>query len=113
MRKLLLASAALVLLSACQDTDEFVGQWVWVKNDCSTLEIVKNGNQMLAHIKTPNPFLGGYYKNSAPATAKDGVLTIQLSQPMVMTIEKASGELVGKDRYRRPTGAEKCAMKKE
>lgn len=110
MRNLVLVSAVLCLLSACQSDDAFVGQWVGVKNDCATLEVVKNGDALLANIKTPNIFMGGYSKMSVPAVVKDGVLSIHLSRPVVMTIDEASKELVGGEgRYRRPNGSEKCA----
>lgn len=108
MRNLVVVSAVAFLLSACQNDDEFIGQWVGVKNVCSTLEVVKNGDQLLANIKAPDLFMGGFNRMSLPAVAKDGMLTVQASAPVVMTIEKATNELVGGNaRYRRPNGSEK------
>lgn len=108
MRKLLLASALLCFLTGCQKGDEFVGQWVGVKNECATIEIVQNGDQMMAKIREPNIFMGVYSQTTVPAVVKDGTLSVQMSKPVAMTIEKASGELVGANlRYRRPNGNEK------
>lgn len=113
MRNVMLVSVMVTsLLTACQNDGEFVGKWVGVKSDCTTMEIVQNGDHLLAKIKTPDMFMGGYAKMSVPATAKDGMLSINMSHTVTMTIEKSSGELVGENvRYRRPTGNEKCTMK--
>lgn len=108
MRTIILASALLCFLAACQKDEEFVGQWVGVKNECATLEIAKNGDQLMAKIREPNIFMGVYSQTSVPAVIKDGMLSVQMSKPVTMSIDKASGELVGeKLRYRRPNGTEK------
>lgn len=112
MRKLVSMLAGFCLLSACQKDDEFIGQWVGVKNDCAMLEIVQNGDHLLAKIKTPDIFMGGYSRMSVPALVKDRTLIVQLSRPVIATIDKTSGELVGENiSYRRPNGSEKCAVK--
>lgn len=108
MRKIFLASALLCLLAACQKGEEYVGQWVGVKNECATLDIVQNGDQLMAKIREPNIFVGLYSQTTVPAVIKDGMLSVQMSKPVVMSIDKSSGELVGeKLRYRRPNGSEK------
>lgn len=102
------------LLAGCGDSDQYVGQWVFSKNECSTLNIVKNGSDFIVNVVAPG-FLG-LQELSLPGSVKDGKLYVESrGQTTPLFINKSNSALVSPSgEYHRRTDKDKdCAAKKK
>lgn len=111
MKKLMcgMVVAALGLAGCGGAGSEYVGQWVMANNECSTMEISKNGDTFLVKID-PNGYANedGF---SMPGSLVEGVLKVKAN---LLVVDKSSGNLVvAKNVYKRLSGDKKVCKKEE
>lgn len=114
MKAIVFGVVLTVLLAACGGAGgEFLGKWVDVKNECSTLEVVENGSGYLVKIDAPGFF--GREVLTLVGVVKEGNLVVDIKgRAQTLAINKISGELVaGRSQYRRPAAGDKeCSLPK-
>lgn len=110
MKKLICGVAMALGLAGCGGVgSEYVGQWVMVADDCSTMEIAKDGDGFV--VKVDPTGIPGKKIISVPASLNDGKLK---AGPNTLVLDKKTGNiLVAKDVYKRLTGKKRvCKFEK-
>lgn len=102
-----------LILSGCGDPGStFLGEWVSVKNECSTMSITKNGDHYV--VKTSSPGFLGLEKYSFPGTLHNGILHVSTSgERIAMMIDRETGEIMTpRVNYKKLQGEKKNCSKK-